>query len=244
MMKRDSGWSRRARGPHAVAALGAVAVTLCAGSALAERFGERGQLAITGENLVGYQAEHRQWDDYANQTQETNRGGLALGLQRGGARLGFHYFLLPQFSVGGSLGYDRRTGKNTVEDGDGTYSVDLAAENTLDVGLRAGYALMFTDVVGFWFRGGPGMERSVRRPIANSEDDADIDSVWLVSLDVLFVVAPVPHFGLYLGPSGDVAFAGQHKEKRSAPPPTVPDEWDERESMQRIGFGFGLIGTL
>jgi len=205
-------------------------------------FGAKGQLVITGEELAGYYAEHRKWEDFEHQEQETNRGGLSLLLQEGGAKVGVHYFLLPQFSLGGSVGYDLRIGEDTIEDGDGTYSVQLAPRNTLAVGLRAGYALMFTDVVGFWFRAGPGMERTVSRPLPTSEEDRDVDTVWLASLDVLFVVRPVPHFGFYVGPNGDVAFAGQHKEERLAPPPNVPEEWHERESYQRLGLGLGLIG--
>ncbi len=233
---------------------GLVMSTLLAGAAVAlvapaaraaepaRSFGAKGQLAITGEELTGYWAEHSKWENYDRQERETNRGGLSLLLQEGGAQVGVHYFLLPQFSIGGTVGYDLRIGKNTMEDGDGTYSTHLAPRSSLDVGLRAGYALMFTDVVGFWFRGGPGMERTVLRPLPTSEEDRDLDTVWLASLDVLFVVNPVPHFGLYVGPSGDVAFAGRHREERLAPPPNVPEDWHEHESFQRIGVGIGLIG--
>ncbi|MBN2191421.1 MAG: hypothetical protein JW751_01285 [Polyangiaceae bacterium] len=241
MTSRDPG-SLRARRGLVFAAAGIAGFIVGSPARAANDFGAKGQLAITGEEVVGYFTEHRKWENYSGVRQETNRGGLALALQQGGARLGFHYFLLPQFSVGGTVGYDLRTGKNSGEDGDGTYSYDLAPEHTLLVGLRAGYALMFTDVVGFWFRAGPAMEQRVRRVTQFSEEDKDKDTVWLASLDILFAVTPVPHFGFYLGPSGDIAFAGQRKQLRDDPNPPEPEEWHEPESYQRLGVAAGLIG--
>jgi hypothetical protein len=101
---------------------------------------------------------------------------------------------------------------------------------------------MFTDVVGFWFRGGPGMQYQVRRVNQFNDEDKDTDTVWLASLDIFFVVAPVPHFGFYVGPQGDISFLGKHKEEREAPPPDVPEEWDNPERYSRLGASVGLIG--
>ena len=207
-----------------------------------ERFGAKGTLAITGEELTGYHAEHRKYDNEAGEEYQTQRGGLSLLLATGGAKIGVHYFLLPQFSVGGVLGYDLRTGSNTIEDGDGTYTTDLAKEHTLVFGTRAGYALMFTDVVGFWFRGGPGMEQRVRRAAQWNDEDKDTDTVWLASLDVFFVVAPVPHFGFFLGPQGDLSFAGKHKEARLDPATDEVRRWDNPERYTRLGASAGLVG--
>ncbi len=206
------------------------------------RFGAKGSVAISAEELTGYHSEKRKYDNEQDFEYETQRGGLALLLTTGGAKVGAHYFLLPQFSVGGILGYDLRTGSNTIEDGDGTYTTDLAKERTFGFGARAGYALMFTDVVGFWFRGGPGVQHQVRRAAEWNDEDKNIDTVWLASLDIFFVVAPVPHFGFFLGPQGDLSFAGKHKETRVVQGTNDVDEWDHRERYTRLGVSAGLIG--
>lgn len=220
-----------------------VAVLTAAGQAQAqERFGAKGSLAVTGEELVGYQAEQRLYDLEDGDDYETRRSGLALFLTTGGARVGAHYFLLPQFSLGGVVGYDLRTGSNTIEDGDGTYTTDLSQEHTFLVAARAGYALMFTDVVGFWFRGGPGFQHQVRRAAEWNEDDRDTDSAWLASLDVFFVVAPVPHFGFFVGPQGELSFVGKHKEARQVQGTNEVHEWDNSERYSRLGASAGLVG--
>jgi hypothetical protein len=224
-------------------ALSAVTLLALTGTAGAQTpFGAKGTLAITGENLAGYHAEKRKYDNEAGDEYQTQRGGLGLLFTTGGARVGVHYFLLPQFSVGGAVGYDLRTGSNTIEDGDGTYTTDLAKEHTLVVATRAGYALMFTDVVGFWFRGGPGVEHQVRRAAQWNDQDKDTDTVWLASLDVFFVVAPVPHFGFYVGPQGDISFAGKHKEARLDNATNEVNEWHNPERYSRLGASMGLIG--
>lgn len=205
-------------------------------------FGTKKQFVITAEDLAGYQSEHRKYDNSAGREQQNTRTGLALVLQGGGAHLGFHYFVLPKFSLGGTLGYEARGGSNTMEDGAGTYSTELGSAHTLLVGLRAGYALMFTDKVGFWFRGGPGLSQGVRRPNDWSNTDKNVDTAWLISADVLFVVSPTPHFGLYLGPSGDLAFAGRHREVRNQPTPPVPKDWAKSASYQRLALGLGVFG--
>jgi len=218
-----------------------LAVTSPAGAQ--ERFGAKGSFAITGEELTGYHAEKRKYDNEDGYEYQTQRGGLALLVTTGGAKVGAHYFLLPQFSVGGIVGYDLRTGSNTIEDGDGTYTTDLAKEHTFVFAARAGYALMFTDVVGFWFRGGPGMQHQVRRMAEWNDVDKDTDSVWLASLDVFFVVAPAPHFGFFLGPQGDISFAGKHKEERlDEPPPDHVARWHNPEHYSRLGASAGLVG--
>ncbi len=206
------------------------------------RFGAKGSLAITGEELTGCHAEKRKYDLRNGDEFQTKRGGLGLFITTGGAKVGAHYFLLPQFSVGGILGYDMRSGSNTIEDGDGTYTTDLAKEHTFVFATRAGYALMFTDVVGFWFRGGPGLQYQVRRAAQWNDEDKDTDTVWLASLDIFFVVAPVPHFGFYLGPQGDLSFAGKHKERRVDPQTDEVTEWDNSERYSRLGVSAGLIG--
>jgi hypothetical protein len=101
---------------------------------------------------------------------------------------------------------------------------------------KVGYALMFNDVIGFWFRGGVGYFR-----IGTSDpSDPPVKDSWsflLVSLDALFVVSPVQHFGFYVGPQADLSFTGTHAHTAGN-----GIEISQSASHRSIGLGLGLIG--
>ena len=171
-----------------------------------ERFGAKGSFAITGEELTGYHAEKRKYDNEDGYEYQTQRSGLALLVTTGGAKVGAHYFLLPQFSVGGIVGYDMRTGSNTIEDGDGTYTTDLAKEHTFVFAARAGYALMFTDWVGFWPRAGVTFHTL-------SVSDVFSENGLAFTLEANFVIVPTPNIGVLIGPTLDLDLFGSRDYK-------------------------------
>ncbi len=208
-------------------------------AAAAPVFGEPGTFVLGAEDLTGYYAKSLKYWDRNNQTVELSRQNFSLGLATGGIRLGVHYFLIKGLSLGGTLGFESVSGSNTVQDGNGTYSVDVPTNSRLIIAPRVGYALMFTDKVGLWFRGGLGYERFKQR---NSEGDRasySRDSFFMASADILFVWSPFPHFGLLIGPTGDRSLVGSHFEHSGAA--ATPD-WSNDARLWRLGITTGLVG--
>jgi hypothetical protein len=205
-------------------------------------FGGPKLFAVTGEDMAGYSTEHISYHDANARDFEASRNRFSLAFQSGGAKLGFHYFVLKSLSLGGVLGYESRAGSNTYQDNPGTWTRDLASESTFVFQPKVGYVLMFTPVVGFWFRAGPGVRYDRYRSNEYEPGDKTSNTLWMGSADVLFVVSPVEHFGLFLGPSADVSFIGKHNE-RSVTDGAVT-EWTHDASYWRLSLGLGLIGYL
>ena len=103
---------------------------------------------------------------------------------------------------------------------------------------KVGYVFMFNNVLGFWFRGGPSF---VRVGSSDGTDSRIKESVsfWLLSLDALLVVSPVQHFAFYVGPQGDISFAGSHSRTN-----VMGITQSNNMSFRDIGIGTGLIGYL
>jgi hypothetical protein len=204
------------------------------------RLGSPGQLAITGEDLTGYFAEQRKYYD-PNNVQNTDRTEYLSLLLRDGARLGAYYFVIPGLCVGATLGYESRTGSVTVPDGGGTYTRDKGHDSSWMVRPKVGYALMVSEMVGFWFRAGPGIQRAVTHPTWDPNYEVR-ETHWLLGLDALVAVLPVAHFGAFLGPTADFSLAGSHGETGNR-----NDTWinyDRKASYRRLGGTLGLLGTF
>jgi hypothetical protein len=204
------------------------------------RLGSPGQLAITGEDLTGYFAVQRKYYD-SDGVENTDRTSHLSLLVRDGAHLGAYYFVLPGLSVGATLGYESRTGSVTVPDGGGTWTRDKATDSTWLVLPKVGYALMVSEMVGFWFRAGPGVQGTVTHPIWDPNYKAR-ETHWLVDLDALVTLLPVPHFGAFLGPTADFSLAGSHGE--TGPRGDVWVDYNRKASYRRLGGTLGLLGTF
>jgi hypothetical protein len=104
---------------------------------------------------------------------------------------------------------------------------------------KVGYTFMFNDKLGFWLRGGIGFWRVGW----SSADDSRVKqavSYWLVSLDALFVVTPVQHFGFYVGPQADISLGGSHSG--TVPMGNVVVDVSANRSFRDVLIGTGLIG--
>jgi hypothetical protein len=199
-------------------------------------FGDHGTVVLGAEDITGYYAQSLKFWDRNNRTLELSRSHLSLGLATGGVRLGVHYFLIRGLSVGGTAGFESGPGSNTHQDNPGTWSEDVPTNSRLVIAPRVGYALMFTDVVGLWFRGGLGYERFKLRDPDVSQNYSR-ESFFMASADILFVWSPFPHFGLLIGPTGDRSLAGRHLEHD---PPAGDHSSDSR--LWRLGLTSGLAG--
>ncbi|HEX9296921.1 MAG TPA: hypothetical protein VF881_13850 [Polyangiaceae bacterium] len=209
------------------------------------RFGDKGQLAITGENLFSLQTER-----FAESPPPLglefavtqNRFGFLYSQgtpSPHGPQAGIHFFVIPSLSIGGTIGYEARGGSHTERRGPGesvVVTLDDADSSTFNLQFKIGYALMFSDVVGLWFRGGPGYFRVGTQQPANG--DKDTWSYWLLSLDALLVVSPFRNFAFYAGPQGDISFAGSRSHTEDG----VTASWGG--TYRDIGIGLGLIGYV
>jgi len=186
-------------------AVGAAAFLFSSG-AWAQNFGTRGEFAISAERLFGF--VHSSNTTTVNNVDRTTKydtfsllsnplGGLFSVY--GAARIGADYFVTDGFSVGLALGYDH-VGTSAPNSPDSSLSVFTFAP-------RAGYAYMFSDVVGIWPRGG-----ITYMSLSSSNDgvaNSDLGGHQLaLTLEAPLVIAPVPHAAFTIGPTFDIGLDG------------------------------------
>jgi hypothetical protein len=178
-----------------------------------QNFGNHGQFAITAENLFGLTIERvgvEGPNDSETATTSTNIGLLHRTTEFRGPWVGAHYFVIPNLSIGGNIGFVSTGSSVTRTENGRTTTTDGVPTFTLVAMPKVGYALMFTNMLGFWFRGGPGLYTSSqgdRNPSPNIEQTRNT-TFWFLSLDALFVIAPTPNFGFFVGPQANLSFAG------------------------------------
>jgi hypothetical protein len=236
--------------PPTVAALGLLLVAKPASAQAAGqgRFGEARQMAITAENLLGFSSETVTRHDqppapFSDDSNTTTRIGFLFGSHDGstvpsGVRVGVHYFIIPSLSLGGTVGFESRGGSVSVRDPQTGATVSQSKQgDTAFVFLpKVGYALMLSDVLGFWFRGGLGYATNTLHPQAANPGHESL-SFWLASAEALFVVTPLPHFGFYVGPGAEMSFSGTFSDTN---PQGVTTSYSA--SYQRFAIDTGLIG--
>jgi len=213
------------------------------GASAQGRFGDKGQLAITAENLFAFSSERvgQNLPD-GEHSVTSNRFGLLYSQGSPtprGPQVGGHFFVIPSLSIGATLGYEARGGSVTQPQGNrGLITRDTDNISTFVFVPKVGYALMFNNVIGFWFRGGPGF---FRLGVTDAIDTRvkDVDTFWLLSLDAFFVVSPVQHFGFYVGPQADISFSGSHSHTDDN---GIQTSWSA--SYRSLGLGLGLIGYI
>jgi len=222
---------------------GAAATALLAHEADAHaqgRFGDKGQLAITAENLFEFGTERYGQSDVAiGETSTTvNRLGFLFshcGPSPRCPQVGGYYFVIPSLSIGATLGYESRGGTTTTTRVNGmTVSVTPPNDSTFVFIPKVGYALMLGQVVGFWFRGGLGYFYE-----GGSGAGQDSSSYWFLSGDADLVVSPFHNFAFYAGPQFDLSFTGSHTQ-----PAPMNSRVSIDASFRDFGLGLGLIGYV
>jgi hypothetical protein len=219
-----------------------------AGALAQNHFGDKGQLVLSAENLFALSTERRaEAFPTGDQVNTTNRLGLLYSdrlddaISPHGPQLGGHYFFAPSMSIGATLGYESRGGSVA---GPPVPPQAIVTNNKPDVSTfvfipRFGYALPLTPALGFWFRGGLGIYR-MGQSDPNDSRNKEAFTVWLLSLDALFVVSPAQHFAFFVGPQADISFAGSHSA--TVIRGNVAIEGSQNYSYRDIGLGAGLLG--
>ncbi len=136
-------------------------------------------------------------------------------------RFAFDIFVIDSLSVGGSIGYASYDYEDDPGDGEDEYSEFIFSP-------RVGYVIMFSDVFGFWPRGGFTYH-------SRSHDDGQDDNGFAFTAEAAFVVVPTDHFGFWFGPTFDIDFTGEAEAGNA--------DWDRR--YRTIGLvNVGLFGYL
>ena len=187
------------------------------------------------KTVTGYNVESLKYWNNVDRTVELSRSRFSLAFASGGARLGMHYFIFDKLSLGGTVGLETVSASNTYQDNPGTWSTDVPTESHIVLAPRVGYALMFTDSIGLWFRGGIGYERIKRRQ-SEEGNNYSRDSLAMVFADIFFVWSPLPHWGLLIGPTGDRSFVGRHFAHDQ------DGNWSNDCRLYRLGVTTGIIG--
>jgi hypothetical protein len=167
----------------------ALVATLVAAPALAD-FGNKGDVAFSGERLMGAYFFNEGGDSTVVGIGATPPFHLYTT-----ARLGIDGFVINNLSIGGSFAFL----SNSPDRGPSQSGALLTA--------RIGYAIPFSDKFGFWPRGGFSF-------YSYGNGDAHDDG-FAVTLEGMFYASPVQHFAFTFGPVMDLEFAGKEPLARN-----------------------------
>jgi len=220
---------------HLVSALSFLATLSCALPAFAQAggFGNRGKFVVSAERLTGLfiTSGSSELDgdfvtfpvnvpfSYESDDSSTTFAILGNGLEAEPAaipRLGFDYFVIDALSVGGSITYASKSDDSDIQTQVAMAGVNSSNEETssslFSVSPRAGYAMMFSNLLGFWGRGGLTYTSVSSETDVTDEDgisSADFDaSLLTLAVDAQLVIAPLPNFAIGVGPALDIPLTG------------------------------------
>lgn len=229
------------------ASLVSAAVLLGAPAAYAQDFGKEGQIAIGAERLFGVvhtitNAEVGDADITYTQTnisllmaRANSTVGPAFPLGYSFPRIGGDYFVIDSLSVGGSLGIYTHSGNVETEVMGMSQDNDTGSITGFLFQPRVGYALMFTEMLGIWPRGGITFLSESGEEPNNDERSA---SALAFTIDCPLVINPVPHVAFGIGPTLDLGITGSIEDNPADPDdPTVETDI----SMHDIGLQASMI---
>ena len=128
-------------------------------------------------------------------------------------RVSLDYAVIDHLTIGGSVFVAFDLSHEVKTESRGTsVSVDQAKESFFGFAPRVGYVLPLSASVAFWPRGGVSyIRRSFQSPQVNDADfSASVDQ-FALDLEPMFVLSPVPHFGITVGPNIDIPITGTSK---------------------------------
>jgi hypothetical protein len=209
-------------------ALPVAIVSLCAVSrAEAQELGRKGDAIVGAERLFGIRGEHLEIDnpDPLDDT-EIDATTISLGFAKtlvpyNMPRVTFDYLVIDKLSIGGTIAF-------SSYDADVEGPADPETLTDFELGPRVGYLHMFGKVLGIWPRGGF---------VYHSTTMEDVYDSWSlgISLECMFPIVLVQHFGILAGFAFDQALVGN----------LDPDNGPDRDvSYRSIGLQVGVFGWL
>jgi hypothetical protein len=188
------------------------------GGASAQELGTKGNLAFAAERLFGFYLDKQSFEaGNVDFNEDTTGVGIGWTLTNETAllslpRLGIDYFIDEHLTVGGSFGL-----------------ASLSVENRDALGIllagRVGYALRLTHEISFWPRGG------LTFATLNVDGDAGDRTVFGLTIEGMFTLAPSEGWAFLAGPLLDLGFIG-----------SAGDDVDHSEIL--FGIMLGLTGWL
>ncbi len=182
---------------------------LLAPQAMAEGFYESGEVNVALERGFGIHFVHRSIDP-PGPADDFDYDSTTIGIGWYGALTPLHWargavdvFVIDQLSVGGSLAFFAQSGDSE--------------DSGLLFSPRVGYAIPLSDLFTFWPRGGI------------TYYDIEDNNLFAISGEAMFVITPHPTWGILLGATLDLGFAGNY-----------PNDTDYSE----FAFGVPSLGIL
>ncbi|WP_394846506.1 hypothetical protein LZC95_03455 [Pendulispora brunnea] len=183
--------------------------------------GQKGQFILSADRLLpvmAYESRKTGDDDNGSTTESSLRFSLLTSNFTHRTvfdvpRVSLDYAIIDHLTLGGSVfvAFDLSHETKSEENGR-SVSVDQAKESFFGFAPRVGYVLPLSASVAFWPRGGVSyIRRSFQSPQVNDADfSASIDQ-FALDLEPMFVLSPVPHFGITVGPNIDIPITGTSK---------------------------------
>ena len=249
---------------HIVSALSVLATMTCALPALAQQaggFGSKGGFVIGAERLTGVfiTSGSSELDGtigaplmapftFDSDDSSTTFALLGNGLEAEPAaipRLGFDYFIIDALSVGGAITYASKSENSERQTATGMFAntEDVETKNTmLTLSPRAGYALMFSKLFGFWGRGGISYTSATgdtEVTTENGREDTEFSaSLLTLAADAQLIITPIDHVAIGVGAQLDIPLTGSLEVTDPEPALT---QMDGDLSILTFGISAGMM---
>jgi hypothetical protein len=210
-----------------------------------------GTFALSGERLTGFYHSSYHFRDPNGEVDTSVDHFAFLGEQSHGTndvrvpyempRIGFDGFVIDGLSIGGSLVISHTSTAQTVAAGGGSLGGPTLSATDFLIAPRVGYALMFSDHIGFWPRGGlsyyhesADLDRNNRFGVTTTSNAHAI----AFDAEVPFLFLIVPNFGITAGPTFDVSLDAS--QTRQVPNGSITTG----TSYLTFGIAAGLLGLF
>jgi hypothetical protein len=125
-----------------------------------------------------------------------------------------------------------------LEGGGATVTTEGPTVTTFVFAPRAGFALMFNEMIGIWPRAGftyYSVSSEQDSPAGTAERS---ENGLALALEGLFVISPLNHVGFTVGPTFDIGLTGGVTSRAAAPGAT---EVEADKKVTDIGVNAGLL---
>jgi hypothetical protein len=238
---------------HWIATAITISLTGAASPALAQDFGRTGQIILSAERLFGLTFPSVTIEDGATGDKTTrSRTNVSLLFPPQSVfvspydlpRAAIDFSVASGFTIGGAIGFTTSSGKVKNESMGMSAEVDDTSVTVFNFSPRFGYALPLGPLFAFWPRAGItyfnfGTSRTGTG--ANPTTRKDTISGLAVDLEPMFVLTPVPHFGIVGGPVIDLPLSGT-SSTTITPAPMGPAPVDDKVKYTSYGAQIGLLG--
>lgn len=223
-----------------------LSAVVAAPSALAADMGSAGTIYIGAERMFGLSFNHEKREP-AGGTVTNSHTDIGLlwnpGLNSPYTipRMGIDFAVIDNLTVGAGLGFWTSSSSTKTETGGTTVDQDGDTTTAVLFSPRVGYMIGLSDRLGIWLRGGfTYFSISSSSPERNGTKTTSSSNGLAFSLDPIFVVSPVEHFGFFGGLMVDLPLSGKVKGETTTGGSTTTNETDTK--FQNIGLNFGILG--